>query len=73
MLNQSLVEQLLRRNLQLEIICQIARSVTVNTPFTELLDSVTGRLRQVVSYDLLSFCLLQQGRLVIPPSLQPVR
>ncbi|MGB9791136.1 MAG: GAF domain-containing protein [Thermacetogeniaceae bacterium] len=58
-------QEILRRNTQLEIINEIAKSITVEMSFSEMMDSITKKLHKVISYDLLSFCLLEQGKLVI--------
>nr|WP_204619201.1 ATP-binding protein [Desulforadius tongensis] len=54
-----------KQNKRLEIINQIARSINVDMSYDEIIERVAEPLRQVMSYDLLSFCLLDKGKLVI--------
>jgi len=60
-----LAEEMAKRNLQLEIINQLARSITVETSFDEILENMSFSLKKVISYDLLSFSLLEEKGLVI--------
>lgn len=62
---ECLAKEMSKRNLQLEIVNQLAKSVTVETTFDEMLDNMASRLQEVITYDLLSFCLLEEGVLVI--------
>lgn len=62
---QRLALEMSKRNLQLELINQLVKSVTVETSLEEMLDETAARLQKVISYDLFSFCLLEGGKLVI--------
>jgi len=61
----NLMDEMLKRNTQLEIINRVAKSITVQMSFDEMLDSIAQKLQIIVSYDLLSFCLLEDQGLVI--------
>ncbi|GAB4272322.1 MAG: hypothetical protein Kow0092_27360 [Deferrisomatales bacterium] len=54
-----------RRNRRLEILAEIAKSITVNMSYGEIIERFANPLREAIPYDLLSFCLLEDGRLVI--------
>lgn len=60
-----LASEMAKRNLQLALINELAKSVTVKTSLEEMLDNTASKLKEVMSYDLLSFCLVEEGRLVI--------
>ncbi|MTI81151.1 MAG: GAF domain-containing protein [Firmicutes bacterium] len=59
------IEEMSKQNKRLEIINQIARSINVDMTYDEIIERVAEPLRQVMAYDLLSFCLLDRGELVI--------
>jgi two-component system NtrC family sensor kinase len=59
------LEEILKQNLQLEIINQIAKSITIEMSFEEMMEDVATKLQQIISYDLLNLCLLENGELVV--------
>jgi two-component system NtrC family sensor kinase len=63
------IDEMSKQNKRLEIINQIARSINVEMSYEEIIERVAEPLRQVMSYDLLSFCLLDKGELVIKSSI----
>jgi two-component system NtrC family sensor kinase len=63
------VEELTRQNKRLAIINQIAKRINVEMSYQEIIDEVGVPLRSVLPYDLLSFCLIEDGALVITSSL----
>lgn len=67
--SRTLMDEMLKRNTQLEIINQIAKSITVEMSFGDMLESIAEKLQRIVSYDLLSFCLLEASGLIIKNSL----
>lgn len=62
-------EEMIKQNKRLEIINQIARSINVEMSYDEIIERVAEPLRQVMAYDLLSFCLLDKGKLIIKSSI----
>lgn len=65
------LEGLLKRNAQLEILTQIARSITIAMSFEEMMEGVAEKLKGVISYDLLNLCILEDGYLVVESSAPP--
>ncbi|SHK06475.1 GAF domain-containing sensor histidine kinase [Desulforamulus aeronauticus] len=59
------IEEMTKQNKRLAIINQIARSITVAMSYDEIIDRVAEPLKEVIPYDLLSFCLLDGEQLVI--------
>lgn len=59
------IEEMTKQNKRLEIINQIARSITVAMSYDEIIDRMADPLREVIPYDLLSFCLLEGEQLII--------
>lgn len=59
------IEEMTKQNKRLEIINAIARSITVSMSYDEIIEHTAEPLREVISYDLLSFCLLEGDYLVI--------
>ncbi len=60
-----IIEELTRQNNRMAIIQQIAKSINVEMTYEEIIDEVATPLRSVLPYDLLSFCLLEKGQLII--------
>ncbi len=63
------IEELTRQNNRLAIINQIARSINIKMNYEEIIDRFAIPLQEVISYDLLSFCLLENDNLVIKSSI----
>lgn len=64
----SCVLELTKQNTRLAIINQIAKSINVQMSYEDIIDHMSIPLRSVISYDLLSFCLLDNGKLIIKSS-----
>ncbi len=60
-----IIKELTRQNDRLAIIQQIAKSINVAMSYEEIIDQAASPLRSVLSYDLLSFCLLENNQLII--------
>ncbi|ABO50030.1 GAF sensor signal transduction histidine kinase [Desulforamulus reducens MI-1] len=59
------IEEMTKQNKRLEIINEIARSITVAMSYDEIIERTAEPLKEVIPYDLLSFCLLEGDQLVI--------
>ncbi|MEG6522486.1 GAF domain-containing sensor histidine kinase [Desulfotomaculum sp. 1211_IL3151] len=59
------IEEVTKQNKRLEIINEIARNITVAMSYEEIIDRTAEPLKEVISYDLLSFCLLEGEQLII--------
>lgn len=59
------IDELTRQNNRLAIIQQIAKRINVEMSYEEIINEVATPLRSVLPYDLLSFCLIEKGRLII--------
>ncbi|MEW8960158.1 MAG: hypothetical protein AB2448_13880, partial [Moorella sp. (in: firmicutes)] len=62
------LKELSKRNIQLEIINQIVKSLTLDMTFDEMMDDVAQKLKWVVAYDLLNLCVLEGGNLIVKTS-----
>jgi two-component system NtrC family sensor kinase len=62
---KNIIEELTRQNSRMAIIQQIAKRINVEMSYDDIIDEVAAPLRSVLPYDLLSFCLLEKGRLII--------
>jgi two-component system NtrC family sensor kinase len=62
---KNIIEELTRQNSRMDIIQQIAKRINVEMSYDDIIDEVAAPLRSVLPYDLLSFCLLVKGRLII--------
>ncbi len=62
---KNIIEELKRQNSRMAIIQQIAKSINVDMTYEEIIDEVANPLKSVLSYDLLSFCLLVDNKLII--------
>ncbi|MEW5921162.1 MAG: ATP-binding protein [Bacillota bacterium] len=59
------IDELNKQNKRLAIINLVAKSINVQMSYEDIIDQLGDLLHQVISYDLLSFCLLENGTLVI--------
>lgn len=66
---RKIIEELTRQNYRMAIIQKIAKSINVEMTYEEIIDEVATPLRSVLSYDLLSFCLMEKGQLIIKASI----
>lgn len=62
---RDVIEELTRQNTRMGIIQQIAKRINVEMSYEDIIDEVSAPLRDVLAYDLLSFCLLEKDRLII--------
>jgi len=60
---QKKIDEIARRNTELEILNELAKSINVNMSLGEIMESVTEKLREVMRFESLSLYLLEQGRL----------
>lgn len=58
-------EELVKQNKRLAIINLVAKSINVQMSYEDIIDRLSDLLHQVISYDLLSFCLLENDNLII--------
>jgi len=63
------IEETAKRNTQLEIINQIAKGINIDMSFDQMMESVTDKLRRLVSFDRLSLSILEDGKLVVKSSI----
>lgn len=63
--NKLSIEELTKQNNRLAIINQIAKSINIKMTYEEIIDHFAIPLQEVISYSLLSFCLLENGKLII--------
>ncbi|MFD3448341.1 ATP-binding protein [Microbacteriaceae bacterium 4G12] len=59
------VEQLKKKNMQLEIINDVMKSIQVDTSFEDILKNVTDKLKTLFHFERLSLLLLQNEQLVL--------
>lgn len=67
--NRLTIEELTKQNNRLAIINQIARSINIKMTYEEIIDHFAIPLQEVISYSLLSFCLLENDKLIIKSSI----
>lgn len=60
-----MIDELTLQNKRLAIINQIAKNINVEMSYGEIIEEVATPLRTVLPYDLLSFCLLENNKLII--------
>ncbi|MEN6351656.1 MAG: ATP-binding protein [Syntrophomonas sp.] len=53
---------MVKKSIQLQIINQITRSNTIEMSFEEMMENISSTLREVIEYDLLSFCIIENNR-----------
>ena len=63
--NEETIDELTKQNKRLAIINLVAKSINVQMSYEDIIDQLADLLHQVISYDLLSFCLLEDEVLVI--------
>ncbi|MEL7567994.1 MAG: ATP-binding protein [Dehalobacterium sp.] len=62
---KDVIDELTLQNKRLAIINQIAKSINVEMSYGEIIEEVAAPLRTVLPYDLLSFCLIENNKLII--------
>ncbi|MCL6450245.1 MAG: GAF domain-containing protein [Acetobacteraceae bacterium] len=67
------IEETAKRNTQLEILNQMAKSVNIDMSLEEMLESVTQKLRTVISFDQLSLSVIEDGRVALRASVPAER
>lgn len=65
MLLNSQLRELIKRNMQLQIINQIAKSITLEMTFDEMIEDVAVKLQRIISFDLMNLCMLEHGELLV--------
>lgn len=61
----SQLRELLKRNMQLKIINQIAKSITLEMTFDEMIEDVAIKLQRIISFDLMNLCMIDNGELLV--------
>ncbi|MDD4239654.1 MAG: GAF domain-containing protein [Desulfotomaculaceae bacterium] len=61
----SQLRELIKRNTQLQIINQIAKSITLEMTFDEMIEDVAVKLQRIISFDLMNLCILENGNLIV--------
>ncbi|WP_347488650.1 ATP-binding protein [Desulfoscipio sp. XC116] len=64
-----IVDELTKQNNRMAIIQQIAKSINVEMTYEEIINEVAAPLSGVLSYDLLSFILMEKGQLIVKASI----
>ncbi|TEB17207.1 Sensor protein ZraS [Pelotomaculum sp. FP] len=62
---KDVIEELTRQNTRMAIIQQIAKRINIEMSYEDIIDEVAEPLRGVLPYDLLSFCLIENDKLII--------
>ena len=65
---KNLAEEMEKRNTQLEIINQIAKSITVVMSYQDIISNISEKLKRVISFDFLDLCLVEDGVLGVKAS-----
>ena len=76
------ISEITKRNSQLEILNDLARQISINTPLDQLVMNISDRVRQIIPFDRVSLCtfrrwealpqlLLPEGRNLLRPPLLP--
>ncbi|HEX3033159.1 MAG TPA: hypothetical protein VHS59_13170, partial [Bacillota bacterium] len=59
---QKSITELAKKNIQLEIINQITKCITIEMSFDEMMETISKTLREIIEFDLLSFCVIENQR-----------
>ncbi|NPV29098.1 MAG: PAS domain-containing protein [Firmicutes bacterium] len=59
------ISEITKRNLQLEILSELARQISINTPLEEIVKNVSTSLGQVLPFDRVSLCTFREGKLYL--------
>ena len=60
-----IINEMAKQNKRLEIINQVAKSINIQMSYEEIIKQMSKPLSNVISYDLLSFCLVEEDTLII--------
>ncbi|MDH7577066.1 MAG: GAF domain-containing protein, partial [Bacillota bacterium] len=59
------ISEITKRNLQLEILSELARQISINTPLEEIVRNVSTSLEEVLPFDRVSLCTFREGKLFL--------
>lgn len=65
------VDEITRRNMQLEILMEIARQINLQTSIDEIIENVYSELKRVISFSRVSILTLRSGRLFLDSFFPP--
>jgi two-component system NtrC family sensor kinase len=59
------ISEITKRNSQLEILNELARQISINTPLEQLVINICDRVRQIIPFDRVSLCTFRDGMLYL--------
>ncbi len=59
------ISEITKRNSQLEILNELARQISINTPLDQLVMNISDRVKQIIPFDRVSLCIFRGGKLYL--------
>jgi two-component system NtrC family sensor kinase len=59
------ISEITKRNSQLEILNELARQISINTPLDQLVINISDRVKQIIPFDRVSLCTFRDGKLYL--------
>ena len=59
------IAEITKRNSQLEILNELARQISINTPLDQLVINISDRVKQIIPFDRVSLCTFRDGKLYL--------
>jgi len=59
------ISEITKRNSQLEILNELARQISINTPLDQLVSNISDRVKQIIPFYRVSLCIFRDGRLYL--------
>lgn len=59
------ISEITKRNSQLEILNELARQISINTPLDQLVNNISDRVKQIIPFDRVSLCTFRDGKLYL--------
>jgi two-component system NtrC family sensor kinase len=59
------ISEITKRNSQLEILNDLARQISINTPLDQLIINISARVKQIIPFDRVSLCTFRDGKLYL--------
>jgi two-component system NtrC family sensor kinase len=59
------ISEITKRNSQLEILNELARQISINTPLDQLIDDISDRVQRIIPFNRVSLCLFRGGKLYL--------
>ena len=59
------ISEITKRNSQLEILNELARQISINTPLDQLVINISDRVKQIIPFDRVSLCTFKNGKLYL--------